>query len=267
MPGTVDELDPLFATGRAERLASRQIHEPLISRQSGPFGGTRERPGLVRSLVPSSGETIWTATLRPRVRFQDGSPLDADAVRANVDRWLATTAGRELLPELIVADNPAPGVVRFQLDRPAPDFPRRLADARLGVVAPAALAEVGSGAMGADPIQSGTGPFELREREAGRTLMARNATWWGAPLGLGPGVDQVELIDPGGGVAGAEQLESGSVEVAALARAEVREVKRNPLLSVVRGGGPPLGAERSVRGLSSAEETQPLADVWLTDLP
>jgi peptide/nickel transport system substrate-binding protein len=267
MPGTIDELDPLVAEGRAERLASRQIHEPLVSNQNGPFGATRERPGLVRSLVPSSGKTIWTATLRPRVRFQDGVPLDADAVRANVDRWLATSAGRELLPELIVADNPAPGVVRFQLARPTPDFPRRLADARLGIVAPAALDDAGSGTLGADPIQSGSGPFELREQDAGGTLLARHATWWGAPLGLGPGVDQIEFVASGGAGAGVELLASGSVEVAALTGDAIRSVMEDPLLSVVRGGGPPLGIERSVRGLESAEEAQPLADVWLTDLP
>ncbi len=34
----IDTLDPLLADERAERLAARQIHEPLFSRQAGPFG-------------------------------------------------------------------------------------------------------------------------------------------------------------------------------------------------------------------------------------
>ena len=267
VPGEIETLDPLLAQDRAERLASRQIHEPLVSRLAGPFGQTRQRPGLVRSLVASAGDTIWTATLRPRVRFQDGEPLDADAVRANVDRWLSTSVGRALLPGLIVADNPAPGVVRFQLDRPTPDFPRQLASARLGIVAPAALAEMGPGGLSIGSTQTGTGPFDLRERDAGRTLLARNATWWGARLGLGPSVDQLELLDVPRGEARVEQLESGSVEVAAALSPELAgRVLSNPLLSVVRGGGDALGMERSVRGIESADVEQSLADVWLTDI-
>jgi len=257
--GPVETLDPLLASTRAERLASRQIHEPLVSLQSGPFGQTRQRPGLIRSFEASAGATIWTAKLRPGVRFQNGAPFDAGAVLANVDRWLATSTGRALLPELIVADNPQPGVVRFQLDRPSPDFPRRLDSGRLGIVAPDSLAAGGAEALG-------TGPFELREQEAGRLLLARNGAWWGGPLGLGPGLDQIELIDLPARE-GLGQLESGAVEVAAVPDAELaRRALRDPLLTVVRGGGLALGMERSVRGIESGDADQSLADAWLTDL-
>lgn len=267
VPGSIETLDPLLARGRAERLASRQVHEPLSSRQAGPFGQTRERPGLARAFESSDGDTIWTATLRPGVRFQDGEPMDADAVLANVERWLSTSTGRALLPELIVADNPQPGLVRFQLDRPAPDFPAELAAARLGLVAPQVLLGAGTSPLPIGTERSGTGPFELREHEAGRTLLARNAEWWGTPLGLGPGVDQVELADVEGGKARVAQLESGSVDVAAVLDPELtRAVVENPLLTVVRGGGFALGMERSVRGIESADLEQPLADVWLTDI-
>jgi ABC-type transport system substrate-binding protein len=267
VPGTITTLDPLLADGRAERLASRQVHEPLNSRQAGPFGQTRERPGLARTFESSDGDTIWTATLRPGVRFQDGEPLDADAVLAHVERWLSTTTGRALLPELIVADNPQPGLVRFQLDRPTPDFPTELSAARLGLVAPQALLGAGTAPLAIGAERTGTGPFELREHDGGRTLLARNADWWGTPLGLGPGVDQVELVDVEGGEERVGQLESGSVDVAAALDQDLaRVVARNPLLTVVRGGGSALGMERSVRGIESADVEQPLADVWLTDI-
>ena len=267
VPGSVTTLDPLLAEGRAERLASRQVHEPLNSRQAGPFGQTRARPGLTRTFESSADDTIWTAKLRPGVRFQDGEPLDADAVLANVDRWLSTSTGRALLPELIVADNPQPGLVRFQLDRPTPDFPTELSAARLGLVAPQALLGAGSGPLSIGSVRSGTGAFELREHETGRTLLARNAGWWGTPLGLGPGVDQIELADIEGGEERVGQLASGSVDVAAaLTPRLAREVAGNPLLTVVRGGGSALGMERSVRGIETTEAEQPLADVWLTDI-
>ena len=48
--------------------------------------------------------------------------------------------GPQLLPELAATDTPRPGLFRFFLDRPSPRFPKRLADARLGLIAPEALA-------------------------------------------------------------------------------------------------------------------------------
>ena len=261
VPGAVRTIDPLLASRAAERLASRQVHEPLVSQQAGPFGLTRQRPGLVRSLRSSAGGTVWTATLRRAVRFADGSAFDADAVVANAERWLAVAP--ELVPELVVAFSPKPGVVSFQLDGAAPRFARRLASARLGIVAPDAIAGLGAAPLPLAAVGTGTGPFELREREVDRTLLARNPAWWGVPLGLGPGLDQIELIDDEGGV---EQLLAGTVEVATdLDPAEARRVSADPLLALVRRGGT-LGMERSVRGIESAEIDQPLADAWLTDL-
>lgn len=258
-------LDPLLADDRAERLASRQVHEPLFSTQSGPFGGARRRPGLVRSFRSNPGDTIWTAKLRSRIRFQNGELLDADAVIANAERWLALEPGRELLPELFRADNPRPGLVRFILDRPAPHFPRELGSARLGIVAPSAIPALGP--LPLSSASSGTGPFEIRERDGGRTLLARNADWWGTEVDLGPGVVQIELLELADAAQRVDALTSGAVEVAdRLNDVAARRVESSPLLDVVGGGGSTIGLERSVRGIESAEADQPLSDAWLTDL-
>ena len=246
------------------------MHEPLVSRQNGPFGQTRERPGLIRSISSNRAATIWTAELRGGVRFQDGEPMDADAVIANVNRWVNVSPGPELLPELvplpaIPADSPRPGQVRFFLDRPSARFPQELADPRLGLVAPSALAGAGSA-----PIKlggTGTGPFELREGEPGTTLLVRNVAWWGADLGLGPGVEQVELQQVDDVNERADDLVDGTVDVAEdLNDATAKRIRRDPLSTIVRGGGAVLGIARSVRGIESATAAQPLADVWLTTL-
>ena len=263
VPGAMKTIDPLLASSPVERLASRQVYEPLVTRQAGPFGLTRLRPGLIRSFEPSSGATLWTATLRRGVRFGNGQPFDADAVLANVDRWSSVNPGPELLPELNVAFSPRPGIVSFQLDRPSARFPRRLASARLAIVAPGPLAGLGGAPLPLGGAPSGTGAFDLRERDGTRTLLARNPTWWGSPLGLGPGVDQIELLNAPDG---AELLLGGAVDVVAeLGSAEARRVAADPLLTVVRRGGI-LGMERSVRGIESARVDQPLADAWITDL-
>ncbi len=258
-------IDPLFATSRAEWIAARQIYEPLISRERGPFDQTRELSGPARRVESLEGGSLWIARLRPGVTFTDGEPLDGGAVKANADRWIAGAVGREVVPELAAVDYPRPGLVRFILNRPTPDFDRILSRPELGLVSPAAIAAAGTG-----PIRwegAGTGPFELRERDGDRVLLARNAAWWGTPLGLGPGVDQIELLSVPDVSLRAEQLESGQVEVAdALDRPAAEAVAANPLLATVSGGGDVVGIERSVRGLDAADPGQSLADVWLTDL-
>jgi ABC-type transport system substrate-binding protein len=265
MADQIETLDPLHARNRAERLAARQIYEPLHSHQQGPFGESRRRPGLARSFHSNGPATIWTAQLRHGVKFSNGEPLDADAVLVNVRRWLDAPAVRELVPTLSAVDSPRPGRVRFLLDRSSPRFPRTLADPRLGMVAPAPLLGLGHGGLRLDA--GGTGPFEYRGRGDGGVLLARNAGWWGTPLGLGPGVDQVELTVMPIAARRIDGLLSGAVDVAdELGGAAMKRIANDPLLTVVRGPAATLGLERSVRGIDSAAAAQSLADVWLTDL-
>ncbi len=261
----VATLDPLRAANRTERLASRQVFEPLRTWQTGPFGDTRRRPGLARSIRPNPDATVWTVALRRGVAFQNGEPLDADAVLGNVDRWTASAVGRRLLPGLEAADSPRPGRVRFILDRPIEGFATALSDPRLGLVAPGPLIGLGGDALQLDA--AGSGPFEYRGREGGSLLLARNAGWWGSALGLGPGIDQVDLsVDPSPGHRLAALL-SGTVEIADdLGRVAADRIASAPLLTTIAGTGAVVGIERSVRGIDKASASQSLADVWLTEL-
>ncbi len=213
-------LDPLFADTPAEQLVARQIAEPLVENLIGPFSESREMrrsPGLA-TMRPSDGDRIWSARLRPDVSFQDGSPFDAAAVLANAARWTAQPSLSGLPPGLL-ADSPRPGLVRFILPAPDPAFDRRLASARLGIVSPRALTAVGAGS-GLAPVDlataadAGTGPFELRERDSDRLLLARNTEWWGAERGLGPGVDQLEFRVVADRGQRYDRLSSGDAQVA-----------------------------------------------------
>jgi peptide/nickel transport system substrate-binding protein len=264
------QLDPLLASDRASQVVTRQIHEPLVETLTGPFGDLRAVGGLAKSSGASGDATIWRFRLRPRIRFGDGTPFNASAVLANADRWLATPEGRVLLPGLAAVDAPQPDIVRFILDGPDETFPERLAQARLGIVSPRALRGTSpTGGVRVADAGTGTGAFELREQEAGvSTVLARNTSWWGTRLKLGPALDQVVFPIVPNPADRVTMLAEGQLEVADdLDAAAAREVRSDPLLAVEGGGpGPLYGIERSVRGIESDTGVPLLSGVWLTSI-
>ena len=265
----VASADPLEASTRAERIATRQVNEPLTARPSGPFDPEQRVPGLASKPRSSSDDTVWSFRLRPGVTFQDSSPFNAAAVLANATRWQTTAAGNAALPNLISVDAPSPGEIRFVLSEPNPSFPKTLENPRLGIVSPKALTpSSGEGAVLSRASQTGTGAFEIRERDGARTLLAHNTSWWGnaSRLDLGPALDQIELRVTESPSLRLAQLDAGEAQLAdELERSQAEQAKSDPLLSVLRGPGDRfLGLERSVRGVETAREIPTLQGVWLT---
>jgi peptide/nickel transport system substrate-binding protein len=258
-------LDPLLAADRSSALVTRQVHEPLVETLSGPFGDERRLPGLAKAYRPSRDRTIWQFELRDGVRFQDGAPFNASAVLANAERWQSRPESRELLPSLVAVDAPRPDLVRFVLSVPDPDFPRRLADGRLGIVSPRALGPgEGAAARLARADRTGTGPFELRDSDPGIVRIVHNVGWWGERLGLGPAVDQIELPVVPDDRERLDLLLGSEVQAAdELDRETLRALSADPLVTYA-GDGPYLGFERSIRGLEDPDPVPLLSAVWVT---
>jgi peptide/nickel transport system substrate-binding protein len=199
------------------------------------------------------------------VRFADGAPFNASAVLANAARWQASSQGTAILGNFLV-DAPSPELVRFILPAPDREFDQRLASPQLGIVSPRAIAAAGGGEVTMRRASnSGTGPFELRERSGDRLLLARNTEWWGAERGLGPGVDQLEFDIEASADRRLADLRGGNAEVAELPRAQLAAVNRDPLLTAMPDTAGGVGVERSVRGIP-AVQVPPLNGAWLTSL-
>jgi peptide/nickel transport system substrate-binding protein len=263
------EADPLLADDRASQIVTAQVHEPLVQILTGPFGATREVPGLARTYSASGDRTIWRFHLRGHVRFHDGTRFNAAAVLVNAERWQTLPAGMSLLPDLVAVDAPRPDLVRFILASPDADLPARLSDPRLGLVSPRALSpSSGVGAALRRQQGSGTGPFELRTLAANRALLVRNTRWWGSRLGLGPALDQIGLPVVRDPAERLDALRSAQVQVAdELDRAAIRRVRRDPLLTYAGAGdGTFVGFERSVRGIEFQPGVPQLSGVWMTTI-
>ena len=269
-PGSPGPIDPLVAADPASLLLVRQVFEPLVETLTGPYDDVRRVPGPVLSARSSSDHTRWRLRLRPGIVFQDGARLDAEAVLANATRWRTTTAGRALLPGLVAADAPRPGLVRLFFDRSVPGLRQALAQPQLGLVSPKALsAPAGDGATLARPARAGTGPFEVRQHSADQVVLARNATWWGTAHGLGPALDSIELDYVPPARARANLVRTGSAQLAiGLTPPTAAILKNDPLITVKPGGGT-AGAtalERSVRGADLSGAAPLLSGAWLTTI-
>src|SRR5262249_22932832 len=122
-------------------------------------------PYLAKSVTPNADYTVWTVGLRPGIKFHDGEPLDAAALKLNLDTYAALAGGVpeaedalfpiyfDFVQRIVVLD---PLTVQVVLKRPVTDFPAYLySSGRLGIQAPAQI----KGNCSTNMI--GTGPFKL----------------------------------------------------------------------------------------------------------
>lgn len=269
LPSVPTDLDPLAASSRARQTVTRQVHEPLVSQLRGPYGVTDKQPGLALEARPSGGNTVWTLTLRSGIRFQDGTPFNGAAVLANARRWQSEPPARRLLPDLFAVDAPRPDQVRFLLERPVADLPKRLSSPRLGLVSPRALEPANGKGTGFRPEarNSGTGPFQVAGVGPRRLELDRFGSWWGSAKGLGPALDDVIFLAARSERERLSLLQAGTVQVAdPLSSAALGTAAADPLLNVLGGPATGIGLAGSVRGLDSAAAAPILSGVWLTDI-
>jgi len=156
--------------------------------------------------------------------------------------------------------------VRLIFDRANPDLERQLASPQLGLVSPRSLRSQDAAALLARGVAAGAGPFELRERDPERLLLARNVDWWGTRHELGPAVDELDFRVVANAAERLMLLRRGEVQVAYdLRPAQVTRLRHDPLLTDLPAPGETaLGLERSVRGIDSARRIPVLSEAWLT---
>lgn len=139
-------------------------------------------PYLAKSVTPNATYDQWTIELRDGVTFHDGTPLDADAVKLNLDsyRGVNPRIGARLAPFQFsnVADVRVTGPLTLQVDTKTPwvAFPALLhGGGRYGIMAPAQLNDPGTCASNL----IGTGPFKKEAWRVNESFEAvRNPDYW-----------------------------------------------------------------------------------------
>ncbi len=188
-------------------------------------------PRLAEKVEVSADATEYTLKLRKGVKFHDGVPFNAEAVKINFDRRLdpkaATKFGFLVAPisSVTVVDE---YTVKIKTKTPFAPMLSNLTHGTNGIISPAALK-----ASWDKPITKpvGTGPFMFKEWVPGSKLvMVRNDNYWGKKPALEEVVFQVIPDDAARVVA----LETGEVHVAVrIPPFDIPRLRANPKLTVV----------------------------------
>jgi len=138
-------------------------------------------PHLAESIEPNAELTEWTIVLRSGVRFHNGEPLDAEALKINVDFWmssLVTQGGLSPIESYEVVDDLT---LLVSMDRPWASFPYRLTTQTGYVAAPGFLQDAVT--IGPSLAAIGTGPFVYDSDDLGRSFtVSRNDDYWAPDL-------------------------------------------------------------------------------------
>jgi peptide/nickel transport system substrate-binding protein len=137
-------------------------------------------PQLATGWSWSDDSKVLTMDLREGVVFHDGTPLDAEAVKANIERSKNLPESRRKSEVKSIASVAVSGQYQVKMTLSAPDATllAQLAD-RSGMMVSPTAAEAAGADFGAKPICSG--PFKFVERVAqDRIVLEKFADHWNA---------------------------------------------------------------------------------------
>ncbi len=173
-------LDPHNLGDMPQTYVARQYLDSLVSMQ--PDGSVV--PWLATKWQISDDGLQYTFDLKKGVKFTDGTPFDAEAVKANFEQTLdpetqSSTNLVYLLPIYKGIDVLDKYTVRVNLKRPYSPFLDVLSQAFFGMESPQAMAR-GIKANCVSPV--GTGPFILKKWTKGQEIdLVRNDNYNSAP--------------------------------------------------------------------------------------
>jgi peptide/nickel transport system substrate-binding protein len=170
------------------------------------------KPLLAESWEVSPDRLTWTFKLRKGVKFHDGTPFDAEAVKFTIERILdeATGSPRKSTATVIKAVTVTdPHTIALSTEKPFAPLLAQLSAYNLAIISPTQARKEGKNYAKAP---SGTGPFRLESWRTGeRMTLQRNDDYWGEK----PFIDKLEVRVTPEDQARALQLLGGEVDVIA----------------------------------------------------
>lgn len=205
VPAEFPHLDPFETVSGDQYMVKYHIYSRLytFNEKMEPF------PDLVVNESLSKDGTTWTFDIRSGVKFHDGSPVNAEAVKYTVERMLKSTGNQKALYTMIKEVNVLSETrVQIITDGLFPALRNNLAHPDAAIVPPAADQKLGK-LFGKQPV--GSGPYKFGEWLTGDHItLIRNDQYYGTK----PFFERIEFKFVGDATTRTLMIETGQADVA-----------------------------------------------------
>ena len=172
-----ESLDPVAMTSAPAATVGEHVVERLIYMEE----DGNLTPMLATSWSANAESTVWTFEIRQGVEFHDGTALNAEAVAANLQRFVDPDVGAAYSFLLgTVEEIEAVGEYTLQLSLSQPFAPilSHLSHSFVGILSPAQIDGLAADARIEIPV--GTGPYVMDEWNRGESIaLSVNDSYWG----------------------------------------------------------------------------------------
>jgi ABC-type transport system substrate-binding protein len=177
MPTDVPIFDTHKATGLHNGSVLNQVSEPLV----GLTTKGEVVPYLLESWEQSRDGKAWTLRLRKGVRFTDGTPVNAQAVKFSIDRFRKHSIGKATLAIVESVDVVDDTTLRMTTRAPYAPLIATLGYHWIVVYSQAQIQKVGDENLHTAPV--GSGPYRFVHHKRGQEvrLEANDQYWGGRP--------------------------------------------------------------------------------------
>jgi len=177
MPTDVPIFDTHKATGLHNGGILNQVSEPLV--RLTPDG--KVIPWLVESWSQSKDGKTWTLHTRKNVKFTDGTPFNAEALKFNLERFRKHSIGKATLAMVTSIEVAGEHVLKLSTEAPFAPLINSLGYHWIVVYSPTQVQKTGDDNVHTAPV--GTGPFKFVHHKRGQEvrLEANDQYWGGKP--------------------------------------------------------------------------------------
>ena len=248
-----DALDPAISRAYTGRLVFAAVCDKLFD----VTPDLKIVPQLATGYEWAPNQRSIVIKLRPGVKFHDGEPLNAEAVKFNIERSL-TTEGSFRKPEIgqiSGVDVVNETTVRLNLSEPLVPLLATLTDRAGMMISPKAAKALGD-KFGTRPVCAG--PYKFVERVAqGKIVFERFADYWDK---ANIHIDRVEFVPILDSTARLASLRSGDLHMIERASpTDLPEIRGDSRLKV--SGVPELGYQMIPLNVANGPRSKTFADV------
>jgi peptide/nickel transport system substrate-binding protein len=258
------DFDPASAVLVPLAVSAYGMYEGLVRMK--PHSATEVEPVLATRWSSNADKSVWTFELRRGVRFSDGSPFDAKALKAAYARTIDVNLGSSYIlgtyltdpgTQIVAKDD---GTVLFDLGSGVPRFDLLLASQYGCLIANPNVVDKGSH-LGHEYLlqhSAGTGAYMVESFSPGdKLILTRNPSYWRGWNGRH--FDKVVIQQVEEGVVRRQGMEAGDFDLAYASTPQDSEALRHTP-GIVVGDELDVGMEYIILGeygpLASSEARQ-----------